>query len=91
MPIRVRLFYQYLKLLIFHRRVDRVGVVYLAIAVLGEPQLAVSDADLGMCLVAAPDGARRRAVTAPMRLFHLCVPKIRFGVDAASGRRKLAS
>jgi hypothetical protein len=24
-------------------------------------------------------------------IFELCVPKIRFGVDAASGRRKLAS
>ena len=24
-------------------------------------------------------------------LVHLCVPKLRFGVDAASGRRKLAS
>jgi len=27
----------------------------------------------------------------PVLLAGLCVPKIRFGVDAASGRRKLAS
>jgi hypothetical protein len=31
---------------------------------------------------------QRLAILAPD---HLCVPKIRFGVDAASGRRKLAS
>jgi hypothetical protein len=28
---------------------------------------------------------------ANLKLASLCVPKIRFGVDAASGRRKLAS
>jgi hypothetical protein len=28
---------------------------------------------------------------AKTRRFYLCVPKIRFGVDAAGGRRKLAS
>jgi hypothetical protein len=32
---------------------------------------------------------RLEAENAALR--HLCVPKIRFGVDAAGGRRKLAS
>ena len=52
------------------RGLDSVGLVYLAIAVLGEPQLAVSYGGIGMSLVAR-DGARRRAVTAPMRYLHL--------------------
>jgi len=39
-----------------------------------------------------PPGPDRRNILQEIGRFRsLCVPKIRFGVDAASGRRKLAS